>query len=822
MAISDEQVAKLIASGKIKDPNLAAQAKSLLAKKQAAPEMASGGTLPEVKIEGDLHAPPEGDIPMRRIATPEETADLVASDDAAAKAEFDRTHNPKQANLSKRFDDEHFRDPEFHPAADASGLMAAVHALPTYLGGKTVHWHEPSQQQFQRDGGKGSYEEYADRKWVEAYEHAKATNTPIVRQSQASNEGWVNKAANVADSANQTAQAGAMGFLDGAFLGIPTALAKRAARAAQERGISSGPYDTNLVEELDKAEEAHPIAKTVGEVGGVVSPVGVAGMAGKAAKGLAGGVLDAAALGGRALPAGIGRALGAAGEGAVAGGVQSLGESASGHIAGDSDESFGDALKKAGKSAALTGGISGATGALLGEGARAARGQIRKNIPELEPMERTGVGETSMLHGVEPTELGNETLKQAYDAQDSTGEPRRATPQAMAGLRLGKNLGGYAAERGARAQFDESALRERFFGSNQTDFRSTGAPLKALTEAHNDLIDSNGMAAPFREGEVNRLRKHIDQLVGPIKPFQTPDEARQYLQSVRGRDPDAMLVSHNVAQRMGINVDSVGGDGGPANSNWFVVTPRRMNPQMFHKSMEGVDDLLKEAQANPTVDRSLAPLAKAMREMRDGYGDPEGVFAGQKATISERNPQTGQLTQKTLTGYSAFEHNVSERIRADTTKNQAAGLPAEPSAKGLSDNQADSFEGQVSQYGNPKRPRQNEALRARAREADAASGGNANYRDLQNIEGFNAYDKVKESAKLRHMLNPFHGIGYMATPAALRLDPALGAIAAPGFAPKAGLAANQGYQKRQPLFDLLQMLSPPPPPPGELPPTGGQ
>jgi len=258
-------------------------------------------------------------------------------------------------------------------------------------GSNGAMYFEPSEKQFAADMGeylkaKGvepgsedyrlAFADYKDRKWEQAYKQAEATDSPLLRVAYVPENanGWTKLQAYLADKTD-AASAFAQGFASGGTLGMTRALHSDADREQLAR---------------------HPIAETLGEFGGAVTPGGLASkLTGTVGRGAArlGPVGAAAVAGGVAAPLDV----------AAHAGAEELSNRLHGRPV-DQDAKGQFASKLLGS--ALLGTGMGVVGEYLASGAQGYREHVRSPLSkfgtELTNAESTGTA-TDALSGLKPS-----------------------------------------------------------------------------------------------------------------------------------------------------------------------------------------------------------------------------------------------------------------------------------------------------------------------------------------------------------------------------------------------------------------------------------
>lgn len=272
-----------------------------------------------------------------------------------------------------------------NPAAGIKHVIGATLMDPLEGPGVGVY-HEPTEKQFQADMGpvleaKGiapghpeydaAFNEYKDRKWVQAYQKAQATDTPLTRIAYVDHSGAWAQLKDALQEFPDVASSFAKGFASGGTLHATEAL--------------ETPQDT-------EQSERDPIARGAGELAGAMNPGSLL------ARGT-GAVGNAAS---KLLPSGILSRLGiGAAVGAGAGVTDLAGKEAARAVREGSPTAAKDEFLRSLPGAAEMGASFGLGGTALAEGANAFQKHVVSSTPEVAQLRRAG-GDTSLLGGVKP------------------------------------------------------------------------------------------------------------------------------------------------------------------------------------------------------------------------------------------------------------------------------------------------------------------------------------------------------------------------------------------------------------------------------------
>lgn len=274
-----------------------------------------------------------------------------------------------------------------NPLAGIKHVLGATAADPLEGPGAGVY-HEPTEQKFQADmtpvlnargiqQGSAEYQdafnEYKDRKWLQAYQDAEKNDTPLTRAEYVDHSGAWDQLKDALRELPDVASSFAKGYASGGTLHATEALETEADREQSRRD---------------------PFARGAGELAGAFNPGSVVA---RGASYLGKGI--------KYLPGLAGRVLGGAGVGAAAGGAdlagregaRALRDVAGGGTATAAKEEFEQSLP----GAMGIGGLLGGAGSLIAEGANALQKRTLATTPEIGQLRRGG-GDTDALLGVTP------------------------------------------------------------------------------------------------------------------------------------------------------------------------------------------------------------------------------------------------------------------------------------------------------------------------------------------------------------------------------------------------------------------------------------
>ncbi len=797
---------------------------------EAAASVLRGGssatTLPEVRIEGSPSKEPLSDrerissalSPFLDAIGPKPQA--VYKGSTQDIVEGDRIAKEWQAQHDARLSRPTSFQPEQPPEP---GFMGAVHRvvnlLPTWHGGKTTYFSEPSPEQFQEamyprlkaaglsdDQIKGmrqnsqSYQEFADAMYAQAFDKAKAEGRPIVRREKLDDHAPLSEKAGAAiDAVGSEFGAAATSALNTLGLGLPQRIGKAIA--------------PELTARVTENERQHPIGNLAGEVYGTFSPrnlaqVGaeaVGGVARKLAPG-ASAALDASGLG-RVLQtsakAGVGGALGA--------GVTTAAE--------------GGTAEESGKAALLGGGIGAGVGGVvgaLGEGAGAARRDLRAKNPEIARVE--AAGGRLKLSGTDP----GEELGAIEQKARAAGSPTALDYQA--GQLVDPLIESGTAElKGARAAVGRELERYTQTPEGQTPRPITNL-LKAYTSEHAANIAGES-GAPVAGANLRDLRANINNMAdvrliepGPGEPFKA-----------RG----GMRMSYEEAQRQGFDVATAAKEQlqNPEKARFMdvAVVPRRYNAPELLRAIDNIEAELKTTPDSAALKRRLAGALQdrdqfpGLSQLQKANSAKLGAVEGELAAASEQAPAEAGAFAKfnqrealfnNIKGYGESRYPArDEALRAQATKASQPAPPELPRPKPVAD------QGNIPRELRdtlPPEPVSSETktdqayLRAIQEEARARQGrmsppppapGQVDYRRQLDLV---AAVRALQSLQQKNTLNPFkiYGAGRLgmgASPGALRMrvDPLLEALMKAGVPIGAGSGTMIGKKTNQPDLYLF-------------------
>lgn len=469
-------------------PELGAQGIDMLESKLGTPEANEA----QAQAEQAGMALPRG---ARTQAGPED----IAKNEAAAKARLAEVYDPNLPSAS------HIkalhRPPEFYPPHPHTGLLDIPGGMrmmmPTYAGGETTHFAEPTVEQFRRDMGPvigsriatmdtntAEYRQYADLLWQRVYDQAKAAGKPVVRHEFASkSDAWDRLAYHVGDAVD--ALGGAVNGVgrDASFGGINA--------AAGKLGGDQAALD------LASAEERNPTASAVGGfVGAMQNP---------ALRGL--GWLGEM-IGGKPTSI-VGSALKSSIEGAAGGAVAAGGEDAVDALASGQPMDM-ESTKDRMVSGIKSGGLAGLGFDLLGQAggtvSRALR-QDRSLGPSTRAVEDAG-GTIGGWRGVRPSK----DMKGALDAAGEKGARAHVAEQIM----------GPAADKGfeqiAAAKRRAELINDAYRLANEEQYAEHGPFVEELQNRRQRLEGPNGPIRPDAARVYDDLLSTLPPKDQAIKP----------------------------------------------------------------------------------------------------------------------------------------------------------------------------------------------------------------------------------------------------------------------------------------------------------------
>lgn len=309
--------------------------------------------------------------------------------------------NPKLASASKQ---QHlYAPPEYVPPAKAEPYLNGAgpdpfdQAIAAAKGTvQTQRFFEPSDEEFVRQHPEAqnlrgteyasAKQEFADSEWKKAYANAVATNQPVTRVAYAGGSGPWGSAVRGSGELLHSAASGLLG-LDKTFL----------YGAGQKVGTNAG---LSTPENLRNVQESAPVSNAIGEIAGALSP----------AQPLNRALGDVpAALGADAIQGAKG-VLARTGVAAAQGAAQGVGQVAGQSVVQGEAPTIQDVGRGAGYGAA-----AGAALHPFSELLGSRQQKFRENTPDLVNAERSGLGETSVAHGIAPTDEAKGIIEQGHE-----------------------------------------------------------------------------------------------------------------------------------------------------------------------------------------------------------------------------------------------------------------------------------------------------------------------------------------------------------------------------------------------------------------------
>jgi hypothetical protein len=534
--------------------------------------------------------------------------------------------------------EEHFKRlqrPSEHIVPAEAGLESIYNFIPSYFGGRTEMWNEPSLQEFReqtglRDKGLDSpeYKHFADAMWAHRYDAAAAKGENVVRTAAAI-------PAESFDNATFARRA-----VDQAVHGLAGTL------SSGMGGLLEG-YTGGLVEPNEAAKdlmEEYPVGRAAGALYGATRPTsaisrfdslvkqGVPALAERGA-GVVGNTLR-------------GAARGALVGGAIAGADDAL-------HAGDADEV---SLFPAG----VLGGLLGGSAAGFGAG---MMGRLRN------PLHAQGRAlneiETALAGGEENAPVRG-TKFFSLDPRVTPGVESAMEESLTPGVNRAAGVPDILAQRAAPA-ISKAALAER-------------AALEAEIGATNErFYNSPGGKTPTKPTNfVNWLFKTINERspAGFQLPFAKSAEFKTALNNTMAVIPDldgtiaqnvalrqgGTVMSYEQAQSLGLSLEGI------PQVEKVVVVPLAMTARHFDTITEGLDNLAKASSKTGAVDSALEAGQRAIREDRGKFRwDPSVMGPEPKAILDDGTE---------VTGWNAYKRLASERLGELEQRMGDAGIPA--------------------------------------------------------------------------------------------------------------------------------------------------
>lgn len=518
-----------------------------------------------------------------------------------------------------------------------SPLAAIYDYLPTWAGGKTEMWEEPNLLDFRSDPdsrqafGPGvdklgvdspEYQDYADRRWAEAYDTAQLMGQNIVRQSQAKGITENGGHLGVTASRGLTNLGGTMAGLAAGFnaLAAPGASSPNAEAAADE----------------------YPLGGAIGNLLGAFSPKGATGIIGNALSDVIG-------------PAKATGIAGAAGRGAVVGGLtgggvrglQDAGDAVRGNPHSDEAARIAEAM------ALGTGGgaIAGTGGALT----RGLRDPLTPEGRELNLLETALAGgennpperATRFLGGLKVTP-GAEA---AAAESKALGDNRGVSPTDILAGKVAEPIARTALAEDAALKADIGRTDRNFYGSNAG--QNQVAPRAFVRTLRNRIEKGtfdDGSSLPLEHGA--ELKKALNDAVEvfPVKPGDEAPWARRYKGNV---------ISVREANQLGLRV--AGND-----TDKVIMIPKPMNAEQMDITLRNVDSNANAASIRGSEDPVWGELQRAGRIDRDRFGSDMSLGKVEPVMLPDGTE---------LKGWGAYKHHVHEQIKDIERRMVNAGIP---------------------------------------------------------------------------------------------------------------------------------------------------
>lgn len=670
--------------------------------------------------------------------------------------------------------------------------------LPDYIGGSTIHLHEPSPDKFEEDMGpilrargippdprdpryQGLYSEYADKQYADAYKQAVATGTPIVRTDYVLQHQKGLGA--IADYLAAKGTAKTFAFTEGLMNGVVPGSTAAILGAAQPL------TDQPLLDQYREGQAANPNTAMAGTIVGTAMPSSLAGeAAGTIARGVGMG-----SVGRRLAGSAIGGAWGA------------LGSTA---LQGASEGASLDDIMREGSTTAPIGLLLGAGGQALAEGAGAYRSHVRSGPlgKELGNAERSGVA-TDALRGLKaPPEMKaaiEEARPPVPGEQKSYFEGSPVEYQA-------RKVEGPLAEANATAIKQEKIRQQdetsRFIQQNPS--LRTERPMKATVRAAVDLLDQ--LSVPEARGGIlppggsdalpGRSNAALAKfLEGSMKPeLALATNADKSGMEARGA---VSSLSLDQARQLGINVDKLTKELPPRDTRAAFVAGQGADPNATNnvrgKSSEDALRVLLVPRAYdaPTMDTQIKILDDLAKE--GSSGKPDFVWDRLHAAAREDRGQFGE-------GWKSLKESQHERMSQLEQRAADAGLPAGDLER---PNDVKAFRSALEQSGAPKQAAATkEAHLSLANEAGVGKG-------LGLLQGQRAYDALKSSTKVNASPiitsgGAYERLGNLGSAAQLRLDAVARAIARN----PEGLSSITTKEIGPELMQYIRQMGPKPPP----------
>lgn len=479
--------------------------------------------------------------------------------------------------------------PEYVAKNPLNGLkhIASATAGDPLNGPLANSYYEPSERQFQQEQGPllaargvqpgtpgfaDAFAEYKDRKWAQAYEKAATEDRPLTRMEFVERHGlgWDRLKDFLANSYD-TAGAFAKGLVAG-----------RTLQGSKLIGAASDAMTGRDDVEADAAQaDRSPWASLAGELKGASS--GPLANVTKAATPFS----TSASMGARIGGAAIG--------GAAAGEVDNLsravatgaGDVAHGRGLSNAKDEFVSHLLGAG----AIGGVAGAVGHTLAEGANAYQKSVAADMPELAQLRRGG-GDTDVYRGIRPGKAVAGNLEAAREPLP--GEAKVSTGSTPTEVAVGK-----VREPMAKAHTDENAAAYERMGAEklaaveadqklQEPVKARNAAKTAVDWVRSKLQPGNGyipgmklsVAQTTPGGDVSEAQKLAVQLYKPR--LVTGPEAQAAAQANGG-----YVTTVEEAKRMGFDVGGLDDTGVPAGAP--PIEEAVSLPKLLPKYPKGTD-----------------------------------------------------------------------------------------------------------------------------------------------------------------------------------------------------------------------------------------
>lgn len=544
-------------------------------------------------VKPPLARPPETIVDLDQ--PPEEVAAAKARREKFMAENYtNRTPGVPSVNMTGRKD---VPPPSFEPPeTPATGVMdrlaRAKDSLPSAFGGKVQHIYEPSLLEFQNTMrpyygdavdkmGKGATEfaQYADMRWKEVYDKARAQGIPVVRQAFSPNTPG-NVAAGIAG--------GAGAALAGADKMFTLGLGGRAYDKLEETGRQISSLGGAVAPDLDPAPsrkaalDAYPISGGFGELGAALHPKSLVARAGRLI-GAGGRALLGGAAGGVAGRIGVGALEGAGASAATSAGLDAV-ESI------DNPNMTAGQIGERAKIAALIGLPLGAVGGAIGaHGANLQEGPLGAAGPGVRSSIRSGVRLNDSSEG----------RAMANIIERAKAEPGSPKASELMLNELERPLVNHALESRLAAEASIGADKAAAHAANPGQM-PTSTLLKAATKSHAAAMDDGGRELAF-QANLPKLRAQIANLAD-VKPVPLGEDV-----------PGAILVSE--AKRQGYDVSKALAE----DAVEVVIRPRLVSLEKLDEVISGLDQMQKAGTRTAEPLPGYRDMAKAARDMRDRF-----------------------------------------------------------------------------------------------------------------------------------------------------------------------------------------------------------